>query len=87
MFYSQFLGISLVVGREAIGHLHRREAPDEGGMLLAISIASVLVLSTLCGLKLDLSVTTFLLTCIARLTLLLLLAILAASGMCSPCAS
>jgi hypothetical protein len=45
-----------VVGKEALGHLRRREAPEEGGLLLAISVASVLVLSLLCGLKLDLSV-------------------------------
>lgn len=52
----QFLGISFVVGKEAIGHIQRREAPEEEGLLLAIAIASVVVLSVLCGLKLDLSV-------------------------------
>jgi len=52
----QFLGISFVVGKEAIGHIQRREAPEEEGFLLAIAVASVVVLSVLCGLKLDLSV-------------------------------
>lgn len=53
----QFLGISLIVGKEAIGHIRAREGPEEGGMLLMLAAASVVVLSALCGLKLDLSVT------------------------------
>ena len=52
----QFLGISLIVGKEAIGHIRAREGPEEGGMLLMLAAASVVVLSALCGLKLDLSV-------------------------------
>ena len=53
----QFLGISLIVGKEAVGHIRAREGPEEGGMLLMLAAASVVVLSALCGLKLDLSVT------------------------------
>ena len=49
----------MVVGREAIGHLRAQEGPEEGGMLLMLATASVFVLSTLCGLKLDLSVSLF----------------------------
>ena len=52
----------MVVGREAIGHLRAHEGPEEGGMLLMLATASVFVLSTLCGLKLDLSVSLFRLT-------------------------
>lgn len=52
----QFLGISYTVGKEAIGHIQRREGPEEAALLLGIAIASVVVLSILCGLKLDLSV-------------------------------
>ncbi len=51
----QFLGISFVVGKEAVGHLQRREGPEEAALLLGIAMASVIVLSILCGLKLDLS--------------------------------
>ncbi|CAL8460617.1 g146 [Coccomyxa elongata] len=50
-----FLGISFVVGKEAIGHIQRREGPEEAALLLGIAMASVIVLSILCGLKLDLS--------------------------------
>lgn len=52
----QFLAISLVVGKEAIGHIQSREGPEEAGLLLGIAFTSVIVLSVLCGLKLDLSV-------------------------------
>jgi len=52
----QFIGISLVVGKEAIGHIRAQEGPEEGGMLLVLAAASVIVLSALCSLKLDLSV-------------------------------
>ena len=55
----QFLGISLVVGKEAVGHIRAREGPEEGGMLLMLAAASVVVLSALCGLKLDLSVNAY----------------------------
>lgn len=54
----QFLGISIVVGKEAIGHIQRRQGPEEAGLLLGIAFSSVVVLSVLCGLKLDLSVRT-----------------------------
>ncbi|EIE25383.1 hypothetical protein COCSUDRAFT_61602 [Coccomyxa subellipsoidea C-169] len=50
-----FLGISIVVGKEAIGHIQRRQGPEEAGLLLGIAFSSVVVLSVLCGLKLDLS--------------------------------
>lgn len=52
----QFLGISFVVGKEALGHIQAEQGPEEGGMLLLLAAASVIVLSALCGLKLDLSV-------------------------------
>lgn len=55
---AQFLGISFVVGKEAIGHIQRREGPEEAALLLGIAMASVIVLSILCGLKLDLSVSS-----------------------------
>ena len=55
----QFLVISYVVGKEAIGHIQNHRAPEEGGLLLGIAAASVLVLGTLCGLKYDLSVRGF----------------------------
>lgn len=54
--FLQFLVISYVVGKEAVGHIQHHRAPEEGGLLLCIAIASVLVLGTLCGLKYDLSV-------------------------------
>ena len=55
----QFLGISFVVGKEALGHIQAAEGPEQGGMLLLLAAASVIVLSALCGLKLDLSVSPF----------------------------
>ena len=45
-----------MVGREALGHIRTEQGPEEGGMLLLLAAASVIVLSALCGLKLDLSV-------------------------------
>ena len=45
-----------MVGKEAIGHIRAQEGPEEGGMLIVLAAASVIVLSALCGLKLDLSV-------------------------------
>lgn len=55
----QFLGISFVVGKEALGHIQAAQGPEQGGMLLLLAAASVIVLSALCGLKLDLSVSLF----------------------------
>ena len=52
----QFLAIIFVVGKEALRHLQAEQGPEEGGMLLLLAAASVIVLSALCGLKLDLSV-------------------------------
>ena len=45
-----------MVGKEALRHLQAEQGPEEGGMLLLLAAASVIVLSALCGLKLDLSV-------------------------------